>query len=150
MISTIFNELTATARLAALTTVRSIVRTVVFALAALMTALGMVIYLANAAHRVIAEHSDPVIADLSLAGFFLLLFVIFLIILSRPRRRVVVRRPFVEPPVAPPPAAPMGPSGPAPAGPGFAETIKTSVPRKPLVFGALVTAFAVGFGIARR
>ncbi|MEW5422046.1 hypothetical protein [Amorphus sp. 3PC139-8] len=147
MIATIFNELTATARLAALTTVRSIVRTVVFALAALLTALGMVIYLANAAHRVIADHSSPVIADLSLAGFFLVLFLIFLIVLSRPRRKVVVRRPFAEPPVAPPPAESAAPIGPAP---GVAETVKASVPRKPLVFGALVTAFAIGFGVARR
>lgn len=149
MISSLLTEATATARLAALTTVRSIMRTVVFSLAALMTAFAMLIYLANAAHRIISEHADPVIADLSLAGFFLVLFLIFLLVLSRPRRRVVVRRPLDEPPPARPVAAapppPDDPIAPAPA-----ARSKMSVPRKPLVFGALVTAFAVGFGIARR
>ncbi|MDQ0317108.1 hypothetical protein [Amorphus orientalis] len=150
MISSLLTEATATARLAALTTVRSIMRTVVFALAALMTAFAMLIYLANAAHRIIAERADPVIADLSLAGFFLVLFLIFLIVLSRPRRRVVVRRPLDEPPPAQPVARSSPGPGTPPAAPAASFRQKINVPRKPLVFGALVTAFAVGFGIARR
>ncbi|MGX1098291.1 hypothetical protein [Amorphus sp. MBR-141] len=144
MISTLLTELTATARLSAMMTVRSIVRMVVLSLAALLAALGMVIYLANALHRLLAERYDPVTADLVLAGAFLALLVIIPLLLGRRRRRVVVRRPLSEPPAA---AAPL--AGPSEAGP-FPGVGSVWPPKKPVVFGLMFTAMAVGFGIGRR
>lgn len=145
MISTLLTELTATARLSAMMTVRSIVRMVVLSLAALLAALGMVIYLANALHRLLAERYDAVTADLVLAGAFLALLVIILLLLGRRRRRVVVRRPLSEPPAA---AAPL--AGPSEAGPFPGGVGSLWPPKKPVVFGLMFTAMAVGFGIGRR
>tara|TARA_R110002020_G_scaffold395445_2_gene605484 strand:+ start:2251 stop:2694 length:444 start_codon:yes stop_codon:yes gene_type:complete len=145
MISTLLTELTANARLSAMMTVRSIVRMVVLSLAALLAALGMVIYLANAVHRLLAERYDAVTADLTLAGGFLALLVIIMLLLGRRRRRVVVRRPLAEPPAA---AAPLAGPG---AGAGlFAETAAVWPPKKPVVFGLMFTAMAIGFGVGRR
>lgn len=146
MISTLLTELTANARLSAMLTVRSIVRMVVLSLAALLAALGMVIYLANAVHRLLAERYDAVTADLVLAGSFLALLVIILLLLGRRRRRVVVRRPLSEPSAA---AAPL--AGRAPGAGLFPGSVSDVwPPKKPVVFGLMFTALAVGFGIGRR
>ena len=146
MISTLLTELTANARLSAMLTVRSIVRMVVLSLAALLAALGMVIYLANAVHRLLAERYDAVTADLVLAGGFLALLVIILLLLGRRRRRVVVRRPLSEPSAA---AAPL--AGPAPGAGLFPGSVSDVwPPKKPVLFGLMFTALAVGFGIGRR
>ena len=106
MISTLLTELTANARLSAMLTVRSIVRMVVLSLAALLAALGMVIYLANAVHRL----------------------------------------PLSEPSAA---AAPL--AGRAPGAGLFPGSVSDVwPPKKPVVFGLMFTALAVGFGIGRR
>jgi hypothetical protein len=145
MISTLLTELTANARLSAMMTVRSVVRMVVLSLAALLAALGMVIYLANAVHRLLADRYDAVTADLVLAGGFLALLVIILLLLGRRRRRVVVRRPLSEPPVA---AAPLADTEP---GAGlFVRAGAVWPPKKPVVFGLMFTAMAIGFGVGRR
>lgn len=145
MISTLLSELTATARLSAMMTVRSIVRMVVLSLAALLAAFGMVIYLANAVHRLLSARYDAVTADLTLAGAFLVLLVIILLLLGRRRRRVVIRRPLSEPPAA---AAPL--AEPTRSGLFSGGVSDVWPPKKPVVFGLMFTAMAVGFGIGRR
>jgi len=161
MISTIITELTAGVRLNAELTVRRMVRMVVMSLAALMALLGMVIYLANALHRVIAERADPIIADLSLAGAFLVLLLIIVMVLNRPRRRVVVRPPLDEPSAARASSAGKQPAG-ASAGlshnpddfddddDGGSMLDGVWPPKKSVVFGAMAAAVAIGFGIGRK
>lgn len=159
MISSIITELTAGVRLNAELTVRRMVRMAVLSLAALMAGLGMVIYLANALHRIIADRTDAVIADLSLAGAFLLLLLIIVILLNRPRRRVVVRPPLDRPSAARASSAGYHVGGSA-AGlshnpDAFDEDGGSMMdgvwpPKKKVVFGVMAAALAVGFGIGRK